>query len=109
MGFGVFSCIVTVVEPPIGGGGGSYAVEPGIYVPWPKKIPAKSKTVFITVKFSDTKRWSRSYQLDSVRADLVVRAINIVNAATRRLSVGVNNVKHATRRVTALFGRNSDK
>jgi hypothetical protein len=110
-GFGlVCGCTIQVVEPPDGGGGGgSYAIEPGIYVPWPKKIPAKSKTVFISVKFSETKRWSRSYVLDAVRADMVVRAINVANAATRKLSVGVENVKHAARRVTALFKRDTNK
>lgn len=106
MGFGLFSCIVIVTEPPdAGGGGGSYAVEPGIYVPWKGKTRQKTKNVQIIVKFSKEHTWRKAYVVSSIRADMIVKAINIVNAATQRLQVGVQHLKHATRRVTAVFGR----
>lgn len=107
----VCGCTVQVVEPPTpGGGGGSFAVEPGIYVPWPKaNLRDCDRVVVVTVKFSPEKVWRKSYAVDVCNVNRMVKVINIVNAATRRLAVGVENVKHAARRVTALFKRGADK
>lgn len=106
MGFGLFSCIVIVTEPPVtGGGGGSIVVQPGIYVPWKGKPPARTKNVQIIVKFSKDQTWRRSYVVSSRGADFLVKVMNVVNAASARLFVGVERLKHAARRVTAVFAR----
>ncbi len=110
MGFGVFFCKIEVFEPPIGGGGGgSFAVEPGIYVPWPKAPGKRAKTVLVTVKFAENKTWRKAYTLDENKANGLVRAIDFTNATARRLSVGVQGLKRAARRVSAVFTRNNDK
>lgn len=103
----ICGCSIAIIEPPPGGGGGggSYAVEPGIYVPWPKKITPKSKMVLVTVKFSPEKTWRRSYVLPNTQANILVKAFNVVNSATAKMTVGVNQLKLATKRVTALFKR----
>jgi hypothetical protein len=100
--------VIQVITPP-GGGGGSFAVAPGVYVPWVNKPDCKDKVVLITVKFPENKVWRKSYVVDCRKADILVRVIDVVNAATRRLTVGVNHVKHAARRVTAMFKSNADK
>jgi hypothetical protein len=108
MGFGLFVCKIEVIVPPeggSGGGGGSFAVHPGIYVPWPKKVSAKTKQVQITVKFKERPAWRRAYVIDSAKADIVVKVINIVNAVSSRVTVGVNQMRHAVKRVTAVFTR----
>lgn len=107
LGFGLFICSIEVITPPVenagGGGGGSYAVHPGVYVPWPKKITPKTKMVLITVKFSKDRAWRHSFTLDGRRADFTVKAVDIVNATTQRIAVGVDNVKTSIKRVTAHF------
>lgn len=109
MGFHVFKCTIEVVAPPaVGGGGGSYVVEPGIYVPWPKKITKKTRMVQITVKYREQHTWRRSYILQGIRASMIVRIVDVVNAASSKLSVGIDKLKHAKKRVTAIF-RSSDK
>jgi hypothetical protein len=102
----VCGCKIQVINPPIdisGGGGGSYAVAPGIYVPWPKSVQKNTKMVLITVKFNQDKTWRQSYIISTRKADIVVRVIGIVNAMTAKLQVGVRQLKHAARKVTAAF------
>lgn len=111
MGFGVFFCTVEVITPPPpgGGGGGSIAIKPGVHVPWrPKQIKGKTKTVQITVKFSKDRAWRRAYIVNNVRADILVKVINVINSTASRFSVGVNRVRQVTKQVTAVF-RRSDK
>lgn len=104
MGFGVFFCKVEIIQPPPGnGGGGGYVTSPGVYVPWPKKITSSTKMVLITVKFSEDKTWRRSYVVDSVKAAIIVRSVNLINAAVSRMSVGVEAIKQASKRVVARF------
>lgn len=110
MGFHVFKCTIEVFTPPTpsDGGGGSYAVEPGIYVPWPKKITKKTRMVQITVKYREQHTWRCSYILQGIRASIIVRIVDVVNAASSKLSVGIDKLRHAKKRVTAIF-RSSDK
>lgn len=106
MSLGLFTCVIEIVTPPEnagGGGGGSFAVHPGVYVPWPKKITPKTKMVLITVKFSEENTWRHSFTVDGRKADLTVKAVDVVNVASRKLAVGVDNVKTAIKRVTAHF------
>lgn len=109
LGFGLFSCVIGVYEPPFIGGGGSYPIQPGIYVPWRPKHQSSVKTIQITIKIptpSKQKVWRKAYTVAASKADLVVRAINIANAAMVRLHVGINDVKHVTRRILTTFTPN---
>lgn len=107
MGFGLFFCKIEVIEPPPegGSGGGSFATHPGIMVPFRTKIQQKTKNVQITVKFSKKQAWRRSYVVTTRKADIVVKVINIVNAVTSKLTVGIDRVRQATKRVTAVFNK----
>jgi hypothetical protein len=111
MGFGLFKCTIEIIIPPQppsgGGGGGSYAVHPGVYVEWPKKITPKTKMVLITVKMGE-KAWRHSYTVDGRKASITVKAVEFINNTTHKISVGVDAVKSATRRVTAYF-KDDDK
>lgn len=102
---GHFEIEVIVTEEGAGGGGGSIAAHPGIYVPWKGKPQQRKKSVQIVVKFSKDQVWRRAYVIDSRGADMLVKVINIVNAATVRLSVAVSHIQRAARRVTAVFSR----
>lgn len=106
MGFGLFKCTIEIIVPPLpptGGGGGSYAVHPGVYVEWPKKITPRTKMVLITVKFDEKKAWRHSFTVDGRKADITVKAVEIVNKTANKIAVGVDNVKTAIKRVTARF------
>ena len=107
LGFGLFSCMVIILPPstPSPGTGGSIAVNPGIYVPWKGKPQQKTKNVQIIVKFSKEKVWRRAYVVNNRGADFLVGVINIVNAASSRLSIGVEHMKLAAKKVTAMFSR----
>lgn len=104
MGFHVFKCTIEVFTPPTaGGGGGSYVVEPGIYVPWPKKITKKTRMVQITVKYREQHTWRRSYILQGIKASIIIRIVDVVNTASSKLNVGINKLRLAKKRVTAVF------
>lgn len=109
MGFGLFKCTIEVIIPPqSGGGGGSYAVHPGVYVEWPKKITPKTKMVLVTVKFDEKRVWRHSYTVDGRRADITVKAVKFLNKTSERIAVGVDSIKKTARRVTAVF-KDDDK
>lgn len=115
MGFGLFKATIEVIIPPTpptgggsGGGGGSFAVHPGIYVPWPKKVTPKTRMILITVKMGGDKTWRRSYTVDNTRAAIAVKVVNLVNATSQKLAVGVEHLKTALVRVTAFF-KDEDK
>lgn len=110
MGFGLFKCTIEIIIPPPsgGGGGGSFAVHPGVYVQWPKKITPKTKMVLVTVKFDEKRVWRHSYTVDGRRADITVKAVNMINKTTDKISVGVDSIKKAARSVTAIF-KDEDK
>ena len=91
-----------------GGGGGSYAVHPGVYVEWPKKLTPKTKMVLVTVKFSEDKVWRHSYTVDGRRADISVKVVSLLNKTTDKISVGVDSIKKTARSVTAIF-KDEDK
>lgn len=109
--FGILcGCTVQVIPPPVGGGGGSYAISPGVYVPWPKSKQREcDRMVIVTVKFSEEKTWKRSYIVDVCNADRIVRVMNVVNSSLQRLSVGIEGIKRAVRRVTTVFDQKLDK
>ena len=94
--------------PPAGVGGGSFAVHPGVYVQWPKKLTPKTKMVLVTVKFDEKRVWRHSYTVDGRRADIAVKAVNMINKTTDKISVGVDSIKKAARSVTAIF-KDEDK
>jgi hypothetical protein len=109
VGFHLFRCKIEVLEPPVvpgggGGGGGMVVTQPGIYVPWKPK-PKAPKLVQITVKMSNDKVWRKAYKVSDRQADKFVRVINFVNATTARIAVGVDQIKHASKRVVAIFSR----
>lgn len=101
---------VVIIQPPsgVGSGGGGIAVHPGVYVQWPKKITPKTKMVVVTVKFSEDTAWRRVYTVDGRRADITVKAVNIINKTVDKISVGVDSIKKAVRSVTAIF-KDADK
>lgn len=107
-GVGSWQCFIGITPPDTGGesggGGGSFAVHPGIYVPWPKHIPKKpgKRVVKITVK-TDQKTWERGYIVDEKNANLTIRIITILNKTTAQLSVGVGKIQRAARSVKATF------
>lgn len=103
-GIGSWQCFVGITPPDAGGGGGSFAVHPGIYVPWPKgvtKLKGK-RVVVVTVKMKD-KKWTKNYMVDDKHSKFVVEAIRFFNATTTKLSVGVSSVQRMARKVTAMF------
>lgn len=111
MGFGLFKCTIEIIIPPTpgaGGGGGSFAVHPGVYVEWPKKLTPRTRMVLVTVKFSEDKVWRHSYTVDGRRADISVKVVSMLNKTAERISVGVDSIKKAARSVTAIF-RDDDK
>lgn len=112
MGFTLFKCTINVIPiPPTpggGGGGGSYAIHPNVYQPFNRSRASRRRRLEIVVRVNDQHTWRRSYDVTMQAAGFVVRAMNIVNAATSKLSVTVNGLKRVTRQVFARF-RSSDK
>lgn len=107
MAFSLFVCTVNVTPvPPApggGGGGGSYAVFPDIYKPYEGTARKEKRIVTISVKFNDKFTWRQAYTLSMQKASVVVKAIDIVNAATHKMSVAVTGLKRASRGVFARF------
>lgn len=98
-------CNVEIVVPTpityptanIGGGGG------GFLVPFPKDLQQQTKMVLITVKFTPDKVWRKSYVVDSDKADILVKVMNFGNKAKDNISIGIEHIKTATKRVVAIF------
>ena len=94
-------CNIEIVVPPApivtqGGGG-------GFYVPFPKALQQQTRMVLITVKFSDTKSWRKTYVIDTNKADIFVRVMNFGNKAKDNIAIGIKEIKTAGRRVVAIF------
>lgn len=106
MAFTLFVCTVNVTPVPIpgsGGGGGSYAVFPDIYKPYEGTARKEKRIVTISVKFNDKFTWRRAYTLSMQKATVIVKAIDIVNAVTRRMQVSISGLKRVSRSVFARF------
>jgi len=88
------------VTPPAGGGAGGTGGR------WAgsrhRDQEEPRRPVIITIKLKDRK-WRQEYLLDEPRAAAVVKAINFINVARQRLSVGVQNLQQAARKITAAF------
>lgn len=91
-------CDIEIVVPPTRGGGGG-----GFYVPFPKALNQQTRMVLITIKFSETKSWRRSYVINTNKADIFVRVINFGNTIKDNIAIGINEIKSVGRRVVAIF------
>ena len=107
MGFHVFVCTIAVIPVPPGkaggGGGGSYATNEFL-VPFPNKLKQTTRMVLITVKMGD-RSWRKSYTVLREKAEIIIRVMNFVNTVRDRMYVGVDTIKKASKRVTAVFNR----
>lgn len=94
-------CSISVIPVPEGKGGGGPVA--GFYVPLPKKLQQRTKMVLVTVKFSPTWTWRRSYVVHTNKADMIVKVINFANNMKDKVAVGVEKIKTAKRTVAARF------
>ena len=105
MGFHVFKCKIEIVNPPIRppniGGGGPYVAN-GFYIPMTKQLTHTTKFVMVTVTYKD-KTWKKAYVVDRIRAKIVVKAVDFINAARSRIEIGASAFKRVQRQVTAVF------
>jgi hypothetical protein len=107
MAFHVFTMRV-IVTPPPGGGGGPYppSGSTGIfYTPRGRFNPQSTKLVTIRIDFKSGKQWKREYIVGDDRAEYIITASNWINALQARISVGVDNIKRAGSKVSAMFTR----
>lgn len=107
-GLGAFTCFggITPPDPPFtGGGGGSIAVNPGIYVPWPKGVKKKpgTRAVVVTVKMKE-KTWTRNFVIAEKRAPLAVSCLNVINKTASKITVGVDRMQRSVKQIKARFG-----
>lgn len=108
MGLGVFYCTIAVVTPTgQGGGGGPYPTSAEFLVPFPKELKQTTRMVLITVKIGE-QSWRKSYVVQRNKAEIVLRVMNLINTAKDKMFVGVDSIKKASRRVSAVF-RRTDK
>lgn len=91
------------VEINVSVGGGPYVAN-GFYIPNPKQITNATKMVLVSVKLGDT-TWRRAYVVDRKKAIIMVRIVDLVNATRRRIQIGVDAVKKASKRVIASMKR----
>lgn len=107
--FGVnCGCSIEIIVPPPSGGGGPVPIS-GFYVPFPKNLEKCDRIVLVTVKITEKMVWRRQYIVDVCNADKMVKAINFANNIKDKLIIGVDQIKHISGRVTAIFTKSSDK
>lgn len=91
---------VIIVVPPSGGGPVNVG---GFYVPLPRKMTQQTRMVLITIKLSEQHVWRRSYVVDVMNADKIVRVMNFVDSIKNKLMIGVEHMKYVGKRVVAVF------
>lgn len=96
---------IEIVVPPVSGGGGGAATSGGFWVPLPKKLVQHNRQVQITVKMNG-KTWRTMVTVDSVRAELMVKVVNILNTSRNKFNIGVTGLKKVLKSVTASFDKN---
>ena len=97
MGFGVFVCEVTVIDPPpvVSGGGGLASKSTSVNIPH-KRL----KQISVHIRYKTT-RWDQLYVVTPKTADMVVEIIGQITNLRRIVSVGIDTVKRSIKRITA--------
>ena len=95
---------IIIPEQPIGGGGSGGSISSGgFFVPLPTKIYKPTRTVLVTIKFTEQKSWRRKYIVSVDKADILVKVLNFGNTVKSNITVGVEHIKHITKQVVAMF------
>lgn len=110
LGFSVFKCKIDIIPPPfVGGGGGSFPVHEGIYVPWKPKTVRNKGQIQITVKIKEH-TWRRSYNISSKYAHTLIRISNFKDSAKTKIKLAVTNIiKRASIQIKTLFALKEDQ
>jgi hypothetical protein len=108
--FHLTTILSVIVTPPVGsGGGGGWSPNGGFYVPLPKSMKQQTRMVLITVKINEENTWRRSYVIHTeAAAKVVIKMINFADGIKSKILIGVDQIKTAGKRVTAIFSK-SDK
>jgi hypothetical protein len=111
MQFSLFGCSISLASPGnIGGGGGGSgggSYPGGFFVPLPAKTKQRTRQVLITIKIRD-KSWRRSYVVLTEVANIIIHVKNIVDTTKDKMFVGIDSIRRAAKRVTAVF-KHDDK
>lgn len=94
-----------------GSGGGPYTFlqrGPGYYTLDPRYLSKSTRYITVKVEFKEGAKWRKDYVIDIDKLDVVIKIFNWVNRLKDRINVGVEHIRKAGNKVSAMFKR-SDK
>lgn len=111
MGFHLFHVEVKVIGHTGGGGPwpsvpvypmANQKTHPAYYLKWDKHNLVSTKLVIVTVKVQD-KKWTKQFVVETTRAKLIVKAVNMTQKTINNVLAYANNIGRATKRAIAKF------
>jgi hypothetical protein len=100
----ICGCRVTIVTPPVGGGGGNIMVH-GFPLSFPIKTKSCERIVLITVNIKE-KQFRQQFVMDVCNTDKLVSVVNMISGINQRATVTLSGLMNSSKKLISVIANN---